>query len=975
MKTISSGKFIVMLTIFSFVFSATQFAQHATISGRVTDVKTGEALIGANVYIEGTSKGTAADMSGNYTLTGVSPGEHRLTASYIGYESNTVSIAPVAGEKLKVDIQLQYAGSTDLAEVTVTAQARGQMNAINEQLRARSIKNVVSSERIQELPDANAAETLGRLPGVSVLRNGGEGAKVVVRGLSPKYNKVTIEGISMASSDGDRSTDISMISPYSLDGIEVFKAVTADKDADWIGGMVNFKLREADPGFKYDVVGQMGYNHLKSTFNDYMFTGSVSNRFFEDKLGVYLQGNIEQRNRSSNEMSASYDVRKKDSLFIDHPVYPQSFVLSDVYRNRKRYGATAVIDYKLNGGSIKFMNFFSQSITTTDKYNDVYDINGNTHHYSASRTKGQLGSVSNILGYEQRFGKLKVEAKASHSYSKSYVPSTMNVNFWQWNTPLFPNPDSVNRSIPPTEVLKYRVINDRFNEMSSLTVGSSILEERQYEASLDLSYDFSLSDQINGFIKFGGKYKYKERGYDIYDSWGADPHIGEGRGAIPIFDAFPWMREELGYEPDEYSRLPFTVCDDPDFDHGTYLKGKYPEFPVVDLDLIEEILFVLQRDAYSAADNYPYVRTAELWDFSGNENYYAGYLMSEINIGRSIKFTPGVRYEHNATDYTAANGITTIIFPERFYNHVDTSATRENGFLLPMIHLKYSPVDWFDLRLAYTKTMSRPTYQDFVPRMDVWDKDVRYNNKELVPETSQNYDIYLSFHHNKIGLFTAGGFIKQIDDQIFSTGRRIISDPAEYGFPEEYLSKWIITTINNEYTANVWGLEFDWQTNFWYLPGVLKGIVLNVNYTHIFSEAKYPYTYFVKDPESPVWAPVYDNVDTFYVDQLIDQPDDIINVQIGYDYKGFSTRLSMLYQSRIFKWPNFWHELNYHTASYLRWDLSVRQKLPWAGLEVFCNVNNFTSAQDRDLVSGANWDAKIQEYGMTVDLGVRMRLH
>ena len=66
------------------------------------------------------------------------------------------------------------------------------MDAINKQLKAKSIKNIVSSDRIQELPDANAAETVARIPGVSIRREGGEGNKVVIRGLSPKYNKITV---------------------------------------------------------------------------------------------------------------------------------------------------------------------------------------------------------------------------------------------------------------------------------------------------------------------------------------------------------------------------------------------------------------------------------------------------------------------------------------------------------------------------------------------------------------------------------------------------------------------------------------------------------------------------------------------------------------------------------------------------------------------------------------------------------------
>ena len=118
----------------------------------------------------------------------------------------------------------------------MTAQAKGQMDAINRQLNARSIVNIISSDRIQELPDANAAESVARVPGVSIKREGGEGNKVVIRGLSPKYNAITVEGTRLPSTDpDDRSTDLSKISQYVLDGIEVTNAGTPDQDADVLG--------------------------------------------------------------------------------------------------------------------------------------------------------------------------------------------------------------------------------------------------------------------------------------------------------------------------------------------------------------------------------------------------------------------------------------------------------------------------------------------------------------------------------------------------------------------------------------------------------------------------------------------------------------------------------------------------------------------------------------------------------------------
>ena len=122
------------------------------------------------------------------------------------------------GENLKQDFKL-VAVSIEGETVVVTAQASGQNAAINQQLASNTVTNVVSAARIQELPDANAAESVGRLPGVSVLRSGGEGTQIVIRGLQPKYNNVTVDGVRMASSNpNDRSVDLSMISPFPLRG-------------------------------------------------------------------------------------------------------------------------------------------------------------------------------------------------------------------------------------------------------------------------------------------------------------------------------------------------------------------------------------------------------------------------------------------------------------------------------------------------------------------------------------------------------------------------------------------------------------------------------------------------------------------------------------------------------------------------------------------------------------------------------------
>ena len=69
-------------------------------------------------------------------------------------------------------------------------------------------------------------------------------------------------------------------------------------------------------------------------------------------------------------------------------------------------------------------------------------------------------------------------------------------------------------------------------------------------------------------------------------------------------------------------------------------------------------------------------------------------------------------------------------------------------------------------------------------------------------------------------------------------------------------------------------------------------------------------------------------------------------MSLGFDYKGFSIRVSMLYHTDIFTGVNFWPQLRSHTSAYRRWDLAAKQELPWYGIEVFGNLNNMNSAKD-----------------------------
>ncbi|MEP1306275.1 MAG: carboxypeptidase-like regulatory domain-containing protein, partial [Balneola sp.] len=188
--------------------------------GTIKDSTSSEVIFGANIFILDLFRGTATGENGSYSINNIPTGNYQIRFSYIGYIQKIINVEIEPNTRKEFNIKLQpeiYEGE----EITVLAQAAGQVAAIKQQLESNTIVNVVSKERLSELPDQNAAESVARLPGVSVQRDAGEASKVVVRGLSPRFNSITVNGIRLPGSGDDRSVDLSLVPSEILDGIEV----------------------------------------------------------------------------------------------------------------------------------------------------------------------------------------------------------------------------------------------------------------------------------------------------------------------------------------------------------------------------------------------------------------------------------------------------------------------------------------------------------------------------------------------------------------------------------------------------------------------------------------------------------------------------------------------------------------------------------------------------------------------------------
>ena len=973
MRMITSLSGEVLLILLSLTTVA--MGADSSIKGRVTDSVTGEPLYGATVFLVGTSLGAVTGSHGRYLIPSVPPGTYEMRTTYIGYRKVEEQITIASGAQLVRDVKLVAVG-VHKKGVVVTALASGQNQVINEELASNQIMNAVSAKRIQELPDQNAAESVGRLPGISVLRSGGQGTELVIRGMAPQYNEIQIDGIQMASSNPtDRSIDLSGISSNMLGGIKVFKTVTPNMNADVMGGTVDFSLREAQTGHSgvptIHLLAQGGYKSLSDAynkFNNYKYAGTAEERFFNDRFGILAQVDIERQNLTSNELGAAYNhLGNSLTQYIT-----TGLTLSDIPRDIQRRNAALVMDYQLHNGSIKFTNFLSSSLTSDITRQQTYDVTDNELIYSLSNTGGTGLDLINGLEFKQSFSAFHVDAKVSQAYSQSGGPY-WSVGFSQLsNAGLSPFDNQAN--VNPIQVPKAATPDLANTLLQSLYADNSFSKSHVWSGSLDLAQDVAFSKLVNAKIEVGGMYRYTNRYYAVNVADGGGLQFA-GSGVVNdlIINMFN-LPASAKYH------IPIGDFTDPSYNYGKFLGGTYQMTEPLNYGVISRMMGMLQDSIQYIANNNGTQAfshdnlNSTTNNYVGNENEWATYAMAVINVGPDLTILPGVRYQDLRTTYTGARGIESR---NAFlvYNHYDTTAVQNHGYLLPDISLRYKPLSWFDVRVSYTHTLAYPSYSYIIPRIDVGVGAISWNNYKLLPSRSTNYDIDFSVYNNNIvgGLITVGGFWKNIRDLAYPWTFFVSGTQALQYYPQSLLSSTsppsgtyqINSTINDSDVIHDYGIELDWETHFWYLPGVLSGLVLDVNYSHIFSKAQYPYSMVQSNGRS------INYVDTSFTDRLLYQPDNIFNLSLGFNYEAFMIRVAWLYQDNIFTGPNFWPQLRNYTAAYSTWDLEFQQGLPWHGLQLYGDIYNLNGANSVSVIQGGGVPISESDYGATADLGLR----
>jgi TonB-dependent receptor len=819
-------------------------ATKGSVAGRVTD-GTGAVIRGAAIQLAPSGLSTTSDPLGEYIFPAVASGTYTLKVTSVGFTSSTTNITVAAGQTLRSDVTLAVASSSE--QVVVSAESgKDELQAINEEINSPDIVNVMSQAQILSLPNANIADAVGRLPGVTVQRDEGEAVYVQVRGLDPRLTNTTIDGVTIPSPESNvRQVLLATIPADMVQSIELNKTLSANQDADGIGGSVNMVTKLAGEAPTIDGISTLGYSPIMNGRYMGLVNFTVGQRFGANKrLGVIASASYDYNGRGYN------DIEPQPDLDPNYPPvttpYYDDITLREYRTQRLRWGGTMGVDYKVSDHSSLAAHFI---LTDFKDWGDKWTYTINTlgkasFKYSIRHPDFMLGSLSiggnHIFnnkwftwgsavsrGRENDAGGNPGAAFDASPALKSWASANCNYVGGLNGDPYRPQwtPSCMRPNLADPTVNIYSLSNYTLDNINTST-GSGMQLNLQEWGSMGLNYHLG---KQSATLEFGGVFRNAHKGQDAY---------------TPTYDYCPNPKANPNYPNDAIcstaavnttpinSEAFASGFQDPHYYDGTYTMGQMTDHYKVDHYLAANPgllpLDIPATRSSSDSANYDLI-----------ERVTAGYIMNTINwdrfrlqTGLRLEATHewGVGYLVNSAAGPNGDGLDN--------NGVwigTTPVTNVQSYIdpLPSIQARYAFTPATAIRAVYARGISRPNQYDLVPYVTPTGNNpvvADIGSPNELPTHANNYDLLLEQELKPFGLIQTGFFYKQLTNPIVTanipcTGTCLSAVP---GTPAGSLAQ----EDANGSNADVWGLEFGIQQKYTNLPGAFRGLGLTANYSY-----------------------------------------------------------------------------------------------------------------------------------------------
>lgn len=750
-----------------------------------------EYLIGAHILLENGASDKSyqaiSGLDGSYIFQNIPKGTYQLTARYVGYKIYSVEIrVEDQGSVVTKDIVLE-SDSELLSEIVI----RGDNNGTDAQARtlernSSSVINVISAKQIQLSPDITVANVIQRVSGLSIERNAsGDPQYAIVRGMDKRYNNTLVNGIKIPSPDNEnRYVPLDIFPAVFLERLDVYKSLTANMEADAIGGTVNMVMKDAPTTTFFDADLQIGYNQLN----------------LERGFDVYDRSDL---NRISPKEQYGDDYRATpDDFPVDNMIQERVNPLPDVFANAS-YG-TRFGNKKLGlmvGGS------FQNSYRPVSNY--FYDP-------SVNFRAGNPLIMQQLIDREtsSQLQRIAVHSKLDYQLNEQH-----NLNFYFGKY-----------------LLNEFRVRDQFRRESFVTANNYAVYPITRFSNIfqDITtYDLGGDHQFFNFLRLNWHSVYSVAKNDrpddgVFSRAGQfDTSLDEVTNEIIYFQG---TRNSRAWERNQdndislyanFSFNPYIINKDTEFQFGGVLRNRtrdnyfnyynyaqiFGQFRGQDWDDFGDVVFNAMANPRGSGDNSNLV-------YDASENIYAAYFNTQW-VFPGMEIQAGVRAEHTYQSYE-------INELSASSNDIETSQAQNYTDIFPSISLKKSIGSNTFLKSTYFKGISRPGFYEIVPTVrNSGGGDSFYSeegNADLRPSIGHSADLRYEFFPTNIDQILVGVFFKKI------------IDPIEFGFPQ------VDGTEQNPNTNRILPQNFDEAINFGIEADYTKyfnrfGIRLNYTYT------------------------------------------------------------------------------------------------------------------------------------------------
>ena len=787
-------------TLIALILLSTNFTfSQSVITGKVIDGEFNELLPFANVLLltaEGENiDGTSTDFDGAFTFE-VLKGTYILEFSFVGYDSKRITDV-IVGQNEEYTLTatlLPASNSLDEVIVTTTAKNNTEASVLLIQKRAVNLIDGLSAQSIQKTGDSDLASAIKRIPGVSVQ----DGKFVYVRGLGDRYSKTLLGGLEVPGLDPDKNTlQLDIFPTNLLDNILISKSASADLNSDFTGGIVDVILKDFSvlPEYSFSIRGSynpdmnLNDNFIGNENEAFNFLGfdngyfdnplsskqeipfpetfnigqSVLTRFLTQKLESTMDASrfqsflnysigataSNQYNLSDTKsigyiasLSLKRDYEYYESFFngtvekenINKPLEPYSEQVGE-------FGQVKNLGSALLGISLKTTNSKYKLNLLAIKSGESGAIKGNYKEFIENPYNGD----ASILTYTDRnilslpFSSQHIFNGGNSSLDIKIAPSIARVYDKDFKKTVFEIAPNGNKLISP-------------NTTQNPTRLWRSLKEDVISSKIHYNLDLK-GEKIQGKIKFGSSFTYKQRDFETDD----------------YRIAYRGLSSVLGGDANNILAPNFIY--DLDTNQGSYIKGDFQ-------------------------------RTNQ-YESSGQT--FAGYISSELILSDKWKSTIGLRFENYLVKYTGEN-IEAIKF-----NNEKLIDTKD---LYPSLNVIRTINDDRNLRISYSKTTARPTFKE-ISAAQIYDPITeRYfvGNPDVNPTYINNFDLRYESYSDGNQIFAISTFYKQFIDPIEITAFdanqpsvfivRNNEEASVYGIELEY-RKDILNNDNHKLSLNL----------------------------------------------------------------------------------------------------------------------------------------------------------------------------